>query len=191
MKSTGKEILIKVVVQAIPTYSMSVFQLPKTLCNSLNSLVSWFWWGKNYESKGVPWMSWKRMSISKLDGGMGFRDLEVFNKALLAKQGWRLIKFPNSLVAQVLKEKYFPGGEFLNARLGRRPSYAWRSIFQARDVLERGLGWRVGNGELIRIWGDRWLPPPNSILIRNPHQELDCDSRVSKLIDPHTHWLEF
>jgi hypothetical protein len=85
LSQAGKEILIKVVVQAIPTYSMSVFQLPKTLCNSLNSFVSLFWWGKNYESKRVPWMSWKRMGISKFQGEMGFRDLEVFNKALLAK----------------------------------------------------------------------------------------------------------
>jgi len=47
LSQAGKEILIKAVVQAIPTYSMSVFQLPKKLCNSLNSLVSRFWWGQN------------------------------------------------------------------------------------------------------------------------------------------------
>jgi hypothetical protein len=75
------------VVQAIPTYIMSVFQLPKTLCNSLNSMVSRFWWGTNLESERVPWMSWKCMGVSKFYGGIGFHDLEIFNKALLAKQG--------------------------------------------------------------------------------------------------------
>jgi len=90
-----------------------------------------------------------------------------------------------------LQEIYFSGGVFLNALLGRQPSYAWRSIIQARDVMERGLGWRVGNGEFIRIWRDKWLPPPNPILIHNPLQGLDRDSRVSKLIDPHTRWWNF
>jgi hypothetical protein len=131
LSQAGKEILIKAVVQVIPTYSMSVFQLPKALCKSLNSLVSRFWWRKNYESKRVPWMNWKRMGISKFQGGMGFRDLEVFNKALLAKQGWRLLKAPNSLCAKIMQEKYFPCGDFLSARLGRRPSYAWRSMISA------------------------------------------------------------
>jgi ribonuclease HI len=191
LSQAGKEILIKAVVQAIPTYSMSVFQLPKKLCNSLNSLVSRFWWGQNYESKRVQWMSWTRLGVSKFQGGMGFWDLEVFNKALLAKQGWRLMKFPNSLFAQILQDKYYPKGDFLKARVGRRPSYAWRSIVQAREVLERGIAWRVGNGELIRIWGDKWLPPPQSRLIHHPLQGLACDARVSELIDPHTRWWNY
>jgi hypothetical protein len=53
------------------------------------------------------------MGILKFHGGMGFRNLDVFNRALLAKQGWRLIQFHNSLVARILKEKYYPCGVFL------------------------------------------------------------------------------
>ncbi|KAA3460531.1 RNA-directed DNA polymerase, related [Gossypium australe] len=30
-----------------------------------------------------------------------------------AKQGWRLLNFPNSLVARVFKAKYFPESNFL------------------------------------------------------------------------------
>jgi hypothetical protein len=85
LSQVGKEVLLKAVVQAIPTYSMSVFKLPKTLCKQINSLMSKFWWHKNNPSKGVPWMSWSRMGMAKQHGGLGFRDLEVFNLALLAK----------------------------------------------------------------------------------------------------------
>lgn len=50
LSQAGKEILIKAVVQAIPTYSMGVFKLPKSLCKSLNFLSSRFWWGSNQNS---------------------------------------------------------------------------------------------------------------------------------------------
>ena len=38
----GREILIKAVVQAVPTYTISCFQLPKTLCQDLESMIRSF-----------------------------------------------------------------------------------------------------------------------------------------------------
>ena len=58
-------------------------------------------------------------------GSIGFRDLRMFNLALLAKQGWRLQTNSSSLFARVFKAKYFPHCTFLEADLGRHPSYAW------------------------------------------------------------------
>ncbi|KAA3482607.1 RNA-directed DNA polymerase reverse transcriptase family protein [Gossypium australe] len=64
-----------------------------------------------------------------------------FNLALLAKQGWKILRQPNCLFARVMKAKYFPKGEFMSARLGSYPSYTWRSIWGARQLLEKETGW--------------------------------------------------
>ena len=45
LSKVRKEILIKVVAQAIPTYTMSCFKLPDSLCDELTSLIRNFWWG--------------------------------------------------------------------------------------------------------------------------------------------------
>ena len=82
---------------------------------------------------------------------MGFRDLKAFNLALLAKQGWRILQQPNSLVHRVYKAKYFPKETFLDAQVGRRPSYVWRSILAARDIIKKGSWWCIGNGQRIHI----------------------------------------
>ena len=58
-------------------------------------------------------MSWRKLCKSKLKGGMGFKNLQAFNLAMLAKQGWRLLENPNSLVARMYKAKYYPYGMFL------------------------------------------------------------------------------
>jgi len=158
LTQAGNEVLLKEVVQTIPTYAMSVSKLPKTLCKQLNSLMSNFWWNHNRESKRVNWISWKRLGVAKQQGGMGFRDIEAFNLALLAKQGWRILQYPGSLVAIILREKYFTSDSFCTASVGNRPFYAWLSFCYARETLEGGLWWRVGNGESIKVWKDKWLP---------------------------------
>jgi len=42
----------------------------------------------------------------------------MFNKALLAKQCWRLIQYPYSLISQILKAKYFANSSFLDSEIG-------------------------------------------------------------------------
>jgi hypothetical protein len=59
LSQVGNEILLKAVVQTIPMYTMSVFLLPKMLCNDINSMMSQFWWGHKDNEKKTAWMSWE------------------------------------------------------------------------------------------------------------------------------------
>lgn len=86
------------------------------------------------------------MCKSKQSGGMGFRNLQAFNLAMLAKQGWRILKNPDTLMAWVYKARYFPFDDVLNSKKGSNPSYAWRSIHNSLDVIKKGTRWWVGNG---------------------------------------------
>lgn len=43
LSQAGKEVLLKAVIQAIPTYSMCIFQLPISFCKELNGLMQGFW----------------------------------------------------------------------------------------------------------------------------------------------------
>ena len=113
------------------SYTMSCFKLPDNLCGDLTSMIWQFWWGQKKDEKKLAWISLERMCQPKENCGMGFRDLKSFNKALLAKQGWRLQSNNQSLFARVFKAKYFPESEFTEASLGNHPSFAWRSIMSA------------------------------------------------------------
>lgn len=86
------------------------------------------------------------MSQAKIRGGLGFKDLSCFNQVLVAKQGWRIMQAPDSLVARILKARYFKHSTFMEAGLGSKPSYIWRSILWGREVLSKGYRWRIGNG---------------------------------------------
>ena len=111
---------------------------------------------------------------------MGFKQ---FNLAMLAKQGWRLQTETDSLLYRVFKSKYFPNCEFVYASLGRNPSFAWRSIMAAQDIVQKGRWWQVGNGRSIMIWKDKWLPSPSTYEVVSPINYIPEDSRVVELID--------
>lgn len=69
LTQAGKEILLKVVVQAIPMYSMSIFQLPIGLCKEINGLMQKFWWQHKKNEVKIHWIRWERMGFSKAQGG--------------------------------------------------------------------------------------------------------------------------
>lgn len=117
---------------------------------------------------------------------MGFRDIEKFNQALLAKQGWRLMMDPDSLYARFLRSRYYPNGSFLEASLGARPSYAWRSIIFGRQLLEKGLRRTIGSGDETSVWMDKWLFGEVPMAPLRKLVLFEVDLKVCDLINPQT-----
>jgi hypothetical protein len=158
LSAGGKEVLIKSVAQVIPTYTMGCFRLPRGLCEHLNSLIWKFWWGSERGKRKTNWVAWESITQPKYMGGLGFRDIEIFNLVMLARQAWRLLIRPHSLCSQILKAVYFPYDDMLNATIGNNPSKTWRAIWDGIEVLKQGLIKRIGDGKSTSIWNCNWIP---------------------------------
>uniref|UniRef100_A0A803P8S6 Reverse transcriptase domain-containing protein n=1 Tax=Cannabis sativa TaxID=3483 RepID=A0A803P8S6_CANSA len=181
LSRAGKEVLIKSVAQALPSYAMSVFLLPWEISRDIESLLAKFWWkGSSGDARGISWMSWDRMCDHKSNGGMGFCNFRDFNLALLGKQGWRFITRPNSLASCIFKARYYPRGSFFNAELGNNPSFVCRSVWEARPLIRNGVRWCVGDGSGINVLGEPWLPDPDNPFIISDHPALQ-NAKVENL----------
>ncbi|CAN1181617.1 Putative ribonuclease H protein At1g65750 [Linum perenne] len=167
------EVLVKTVLSALPVYTMSCFLLPKENIKRLTSLIRDFWWGQHDGRRKITWVAWSRLCTPKSKGGLGFRDLHHFNLALLAKQGWKIISEPNSLLARFYKGKYFHDSTFFLAEPRSNPSWGWSSIIASRGLLLQGLRCQVGTGLQILAFQDNWLPttparPPERVPSSEP-----------------------
>ena len=150
--------MIKTIAQAIPTHSTSIFKIPKAVGDSINSTLAKYYWGQTKDERKIHWINWKKLCIQKEKGSMGFRDIHAFNLAMLAKQAWRLLHHMHTLFYRVYKARYFPNCSFLEAELGHKPSFVWRSLIATREVVVRGLRWRMGDGSRILVSSSNWLP---------------------------------
>lgn len=74
----------------------------------------------------------------------------------------------NSLFHRVFKAKYFLGNDFIDASLGSAPSFTWRSLLSAQQVVKAGFHFLIGNGESVSVWGDKWLPTPSTFQVSTP-----------------------
>ncbi|XP_024630302.1 uncharacterized mitochondrial protein AtMg00310-like [Medicago truncatula] len=127
-------------------------------------MMNAFWWGHGgSRNKGLNWLSWEKLSVHKNDGGMGFKDLEAFNVAMLGKQGWQLQTNTESLVSRIFKARYYPNSSYLETKLGHNPSFVWHSILSAKVVVRQGARWKIGTGFDIPIISEPWIGSGSSI----------------------------
>jgi hypothetical protein len=182
LSKAGKDVMIKSVLQAIPSYFMSVYLIPDSIISDIERMINVFWWGDGSNNKGIRWLAWEKLAKPKAIGGLGYRDFHAFNMSLIAKQAWKFVVEPDKLVSRVFKARYFPRSSICHAKLGDNPSYVWRSVWKSRDVLSIGCRWKIGDGSKIKIMSNPWLRGGDELWVQSPQNQSMYDLFVNDLL---------
>jgi len=94
------------VITALPLFYLSFFKAPISVCNKIRKLQAKFLWGWGYEGNKIAWVSWEKVCRPYREGGLGIKDINNFNAALLAKWKWMLGGQEVSLWSEVLQSRY-------------------------------------------------------------------------------------
>lgn len=152
--------------------------MPQEIIDDLHRAYANLWWGKSKH-----WIRWDKLCEVKEHGGLNFRNMGIFNDALLAKQVWRLWKLDSPILSELYKAKYHPQESILDVHLGSSPSMAWHNFWGATSLLKDGLIWKISNGDSVNIWLDNWLPGEGRRAPNNTHNNTLELHTVNQLID--------
>lgn len=180
----GKATLIRSVIQAIPIYSFSTFKVHVTLCDSLDSLVSRFWWSNSPKRIGIAWKAWRDLCTAKEQGGLGFKSFKDINSSLFAKLAWKMATRDNVLWEYILRAKYLKGSSFFAYKRKPGDSFVWKGILSACDLVHKGSCFKLNKGWSVDLWNDPWVPSlEDNTLKPKPEASFERIQKVALLIN--------
>ncbi|KAL8530201.1 hypothetical protein ACS0TY_007312 [Phlomoides rotata] len=163
----GKATLIQSVLSAMPTYCLSFYKIPKITIREIKTLQRQFLWGGSEAKRKIPWVAWGGICKSKEEGGLGIREMGVFNRALLGKWVWRVFTEENRLWVRILKSKYGGFDDWddrgRSRRVRKTGSSWWLDLCEIYRGSNEGEGLKeelvrkVGNGKNTFFWWDWWV----------------------------------
>jgi ribonuclease HI len=154
----GRVTLVKVVLESIPVYWLSLAKIPKSILNTIRKRMFSFLWTGKKTKEGIHLTRWNTIAKPKKLGGWGIKNIFTFGKALAAKSLWRCLMV-HGLWHEVILKKYLrkksvvawfrEGGKNWNGI-----SNIWRALTSSLSIITDWLIWKPGNGREIRIGVD-------------------------------------
>lgn len=130
-------------LNAIPIFYLFFLKMPAKVVRKIIEIQRNFLWGGTVGGRKICWVKWSRVCTPRKEGGLGVRDIKLFNLSLLAKWRWRLLGEDDQVWKWVLREKY--GDRVCGVMDGSSeswPSYAslWWKDLMALEVFG-GINW--------------------------------------------------
>lgn len=176
----GRLALIKSMLISLPVYFMSIAQLLTATIKAINKLMRDFLWGKLGGERYMVPIAWHKVCCASDEGGLGIRDVELFNKSLLLKVVWQLTQNQDRIWVKVMRAKYYPRGGLWNVKGIAGSSKLWKTIQNLKPFFRDQIVWEIADGKKIPALNQPWYPGWNTITVRTNQQR---DVTVARLFD--------
>lgn len=156
----GRLLLIKTVIAGINTFWCSSFILPKSVIKRVNSLCGVFMWKGGIESHHSARVAWEDVVKEKKNGGLGIKDLHIWNKACILRLIWLLFFQAGSVWVAWFKSTVLDDNlsNFWTIKPSHKFSWLTNKIIKMRDIMFTWIQLEIGDGRSCRFWTDNWFP---------------------------------
>ena len=152
-------ILLISILQAIPIYHLSGMVCPKKTCENMVCLFKKLLWKGSQEKRKWALLSWDKLTLPKLKGGLGLRDLFTLNQVMGVNLWWRWLQGGVALWRCIWERKYhmpLTVKERLNCLNIQKGSGIWNLAAANRHLIRIHSFWEIRDGNLAGFWEDSW-----------------------------------
>ncbi|KAJ9536699.1 hypothetical protein OSB04_un000084 [Centaurea solstitialis] len=152
----GRKQLVISVLQSLQLYWMAVFLFPSSVIHELEALCRDFLWAQGNSSKGKCKVAWDSVCKPISCGGLGFKRLATWNRALLTKHVWDICANRNSLWVSWISLFCIRQDSIWTVRALPRWSWTFRKILSIREEIRPFFHIKLGDGQSTNAWEDNW-----------------------------------
>ncbi|KAJ9536694.1 hypothetical protein OSB04_un000167 [Centaurea solstitialis] len=153
----GRRQLVISVLQSLQLYWMAIFVFPNSVLHELEGILRTFLWAQGDDARGKCKISWKTVCRPRECGGLGFKNLAIWNRALIAKNLWDIITDRQTLWVSWLRTLQLSSSNFWVVRKSNTWSWVLRKMMDLRCNIRPFLRVTIGNGRRTNAWEDTWL----------------------------------
>lgn len=152
----GRVTMVSSVIYGMVNFWSSVFALPKSFYEKVDSLCCAFLWKNRVSSGAGARVSWESICKPKKEGGLGLRRLEEFEKVFALKRVWNLFSEAGSLWVAWLQANVFDRRCYWDIQDSQRLSPTVRGMIRIKEAVAEFLRCCIGDGRTASFWYDFW-----------------------------------
>jgi hypothetical protein len=150
----GRLEFVRSVLSTLPTFYMCSLKIQKAVINMCNRAQRHCLWAKEEDSTSMNALAaWSKVCRPKKQGGLGVKNLEIQNKALLMKQLHKFYSHADTPWVKLVWSLY--GDHVPHTKMGKG-SFWWRDIFSLVGDYRSITRSKIGNGTTVLFWKDFW-----------------------------------
>lgn len=143
---------------SIHLYWTSIFILPKAVLKKVNSILAAFLWAGEDKVHYSANVSWKEITTTQGEGGLGVLEITLWNKCLILKLLWNICSKKDTVWVKWIHEEILKNQSIWDIMIGQDSSWAWRHILKLRNLAYPIISVEMGNGKKENFWFDARHP---------------------------------
>jgi hypothetical protein len=171
--------LLSSILYSLQVFWTAIFILPKQKIKEINQKFNRFMWNGKDSTSAKAKVAWSEVCYPKKEGGLGLKNLEVWNIFSMSRHVWTLFVCAGSIWVAWIQAYMLKGRSFWSVSIPQSCSWCWRKILKLRGIAKNFIKFEVRDGKMIHLWQDTWHPLGvlyerfGSRVIYDAHSRLD------------------